>query len=46
MHILIIGASGGIGQQVVTQALARGHLVSVFVRQPRPWPSHVTIHFV
>lgn len=44
MHILIIGASGGIGQQVVTQALARGHQVSVFVRQPRPWPSHVTIH--
>lgn len=44
MHILIIGASGGIGQQMVTQALARGHQVSVFVRQSRPWPSHVTSH--
>lgn len=44
MHILVIGASGGVGQQVVAQALTRGHQVSVLVRQPRPWPALVTAH--
>lgn len=34
MKILIIGATGGTGKQLVQQALERGHSVSVFVRNP------------
>ena len=34
MNILVIGASGLTGQQIVKQALARGHLVTAFVRRP------------
>ena len=34
MNILIIGATGGTGKQLVQQALERGHKVSVFVRNP------------
>ncbi|MFB7128701.1 NAD(P)-dependent oxidoreductase [Kitasatospora sp. NPDC056273] len=32
MHIGVIGATGGIGSRVVTEALQRGHLVSAFGR--------------
>ncbi|MFE7595278.1 NAD(P)-dependent oxidoreductase [Kitasatospora sp. NPDC057512] len=32
MHIGVIGATGGIGSRVVTEALRRGHLVSAFGR--------------
>ncbi len=32
MNILVFGASGGTGQQVVRQALAAGHVVTAFVR--------------
>jgi putative NADH-flavin reductase len=32
--ILVLGASGGTGQQLVTQALAAGHEVTAFVRDP------------
>jgi len=31
-RVLIIGATGGTGRQLVTQALARGHAVTAFVR--------------
>jgi putative NADH-flavin reductase len=34
MRLIIFGATGGTGQQVVTQALAQGHSVTVFVRRP------------
>jgi len=34
MGLIIFGATGGTGQQVVTQALAQGHSVTVFVRRP------------
>ena len=34
MKLIIFGATGGTGQQVVTQALAQGHSVTVFVRRP------------
>ena len=34
MQLLIFGATGGTGQQLVTQALAQGHTVTVFVRHP------------
>lgn len=34
MHILIFGATGGTGQELVSQALRQGHDVSAFVRTP------------
>ena len=34
LHLLIIGASGGTGRLLVEQALAKGHLVTAFVRSP------------
>ena len=34
MKILIIGATGGTGKQLVQQALERGHSVSVLIRNP------------
>jgi len=33
-RILIVGATGGTGRQLVTQALARGYLVTALVRDP------------
>ncbi|MBI1807792.1 MAG: SDR family oxidoreductase [Ignavibacteria bacterium] len=33
-RVLIIGASGGTGRQLVTQALERGYVVTAFVRNP------------
>jgi len=34
MKILVFGATGPTGQQIVKQALARGHAVTAFVRRP------------
>jgi putative NADH-flavin reductase len=34
MRLIVFGATGGTGQQVVTQALAQGHAVTAFVRRP------------
>lgn len=34
-HILVLGATGGTGQEVVSQALALGFIVTVFVRNPQ-----------
>lgn len=34
MNILVLGASGGVGRLIVGQALARGHKVTAFVRDP------------
>lgn len=34
MNLLIFGASGSIGRQLVEQALAQGHTVTAFVRNP------------
>jgi putative NADH-flavin reductase len=33
-RLLVVGATGGTGRQLVTQALQRGHAVTAFVRQP------------
>ena len=35
MHVVIIGATGGTGRQLVQQALDRGFEVTAFVRDPR-----------
>ena len=35
MKILVLGATGALGREVVAQALKRGHDVTVFVRDPR-----------
>jgi len=37
-RLLIIGATGGTGRQLVTQALERGHAVTAFVRNPSGLP--------
>jgi len=34
MRVLIIGATGGTGKELVAQALERGHQVTAFVRKP------------
>lgn len=34
MKLIIFGATGGTGQQLVLQALEQGHLVTAFVRSP------------
>jgi putative NADH-flavin reductase len=34
MRLLVFGATGGTGRQCVDQALAQGHQVTAFVRQP------------
>jgi putative NADH-flavin reductase len=35
MRLFIIGATGGIGRELVDQALARGHHVTAYVRSPQ-----------
>lgn len=34
MNLLILGATGGVGQELVRQSLDHGHVVTVFVRSP------------
>jgi putative NADH-flavin reductase len=34
MKMLVLGATGGIGQEIVRQAADRGHMVTAFVRAP------------
>ena len=34
MNLLVVGATGGTGQELVTQALERGHRVTALVRRP------------
>lgn len=38
MHLTVLGATGGVGVQVVEQALAAGHQVTAVVRDPRRLP--------
>ncbi len=38
MRVLVVGATGGTGQALVREALARGHEVTAFVRNPAKLP--------
>src|SRR5262245_22835106 len=38
MRILVVGASGGTGREIVRQSLERGHEVTAFVRRPARLP--------
>ena len=39
MHIALLGATGGTGQQLLTQAIAHGHLLTALVRDPSRLPA-------
>jgi uncharacterized protein YbjT (DUF2867 family) len=40
MRLLVLGATGGTGRELVGQALARGHRVTAFVRSPDKLAHH------
>lgn len=40
MNLLVVGAAGRTGRHIVDQALASGHLVTAFVRQPEGFGLH------
>jgi len=47
MKLLIIGATGGTGQQLVKQALEQGHILTVLVRDPKKVKvTHSNLHVV
>lgn len=41
MKLTILGASGGVGRELVTQAVERGHAVRAVVRRPTAFPAGV-----
>ena len=46
MKLLVLGATGGTGQEIVRQAIERGHSVTAFVRLPdrlNPFKDRITI---
>jgi NAD(P)-dependent dehydrogenase (short-subunit alcohol dehydrogenase family) len=36
MKLAVLGATGSVGRELVTQALASGHEVTALVREPQP----------
>ena len=36
MRVVILGATGGTGMELIKQSLAAGHAVTAFVRKPEP----------
>lgn len=47
MKLLVFGASGGTGRRIVEQALAQGHIVTAFAREPaRVRVAHENLHVV
>ncbi len=46
MRIVVFGASGGTGRELVKQGLAQGHDVTVFVRNPAAFTSGDRLHIV
>ena len=43
MNILVFGASGPTGQQLVAQALEQGHRITAFARKPGGFPAAVRV---
>ena len=43
MKLALLGATGGIGREVLSQALAAGHTVTAVVRNPAKLPRHVDV---
>src|SRR6266480_7237908 len=46
MKLLVLGATGGTGLEIVRQAIERGHSVTAFVRSPerlKPFQDRVTV---
>jgi putative NADH-flavin reductase len=46
MKVLVLGATGGIGLELVRQAIERGHCVTAFVRTPerlKPFQDQITV---
>lgn len=43
MRLLVLGASGQVGRQVIAQAAARGHAVTAFVRPGTPFDAPVAV---
>ena len=43
MKLALLGATGGVGREVLSQAVAAGHLVTAVVRNPSKLPAHVGV---
>lgn len=46
LKLVVLGATGGTGLEIVRQALERGHSVTAFVRSPdrlKPFPDRITV---
>ena len=46
MKLLVLGATGGVGQEIVRQAIERGHHVTAFVRSPdalKPYSDRIAV---
>lgn len=46
MNLVIFGASGGTGRELVRQGLAQGHSITVFVRNPAAFTGHEGLRVV
>lgn len=46
MHILVLGSSGNVGQQVVAELLSRGHTVTAFIHGKNPFALHPRLSIV
>ena len=43
MKLALLGATGGVGREVLSQAVAAGHAVTAVVRNPAKLPAHVDV---
>jgi putative NADH-flavin reductase len=43
VKLALLGATGGVGREVLNQAVAAGHLVTAVVRNPAKLPAHVGV---
>jgi putative NADH-flavin reductase len=43
VKLALLGATGGVGREVLSQAVAAGHLVTAVVRNPAKLPAHVGV---